>query len=399
MSGRVLLSPPDIGELEETYLLAALRSGWVAPVGPDLDAFEREVAERVGVEHAVAVSSGTAALHLALLALGVGPSHTVVVPTLTFAATANAVVYTGASPVFVDCSAETGNLDPDLLSTVLDSLARSGQPVGAVMPVDMFGSCADYASILPLCAQFGVPVVEDAAEALGARYVGRPPAAERSEARGSSGRLPASIGRPAGSFGVAGVLSFNGNKILTTSGGGMLVSDDGSLVARCRYLATQARQPVAHYEHTDIGYNYRLSNLLAALGRAQLRRLDEMMARRRYLRDGYAKLFAGADGVRILGAADESANCWLTTLIVDPAVAGWHAGDLAGYLAAGDIETRPVWKPMHLQPVFAGARAVVTGSAQRLFETGVTLPSGSALDDIQVRRVFDAIDDFLSMRR
>jgi dTDP-4-amino-4,6-dideoxygalactose transaminase len=362
--------------LEESYVLAALRSGWVAPAGPDLDAFEREVAERVGVAHAVAVSSGTAALHLALLALGVSRSSVVVVPTLTFAATANAVVYTGATPVFVDCCPATGNLSPALLSDLLRSLRREGRSVGAVLPVDLFGACADYASILPVCDEFAVPVVEDAAEALGSTY----------------------LGRCAGSFGLAAALSFNGNKIMTTSGGGMLLSDDGALVERCRYLATQARQPVVHYEHTEVGYNYRLSNVLAALGRAQLSRLDEMLSRRRLLREGYAKLFASAPGVSLLGASSDGSNCWLTTIVVDPSVAGWQASSLAAYLAARDIETRPVWKPMHLQPVFAGARSLLDGAAQRLFETGLTLPSGSSLSDEQQRRVFDAIGEFLDGR-
>ncbi|GII21213.1 DegT/DnrJ/EryC1/StrS family aminotransferase [Planosporangium mesophilum] len=373
MTGRVYLSAPDIGPLEERYLLDAVRSGWVAPLGPSVDAFEREMAERVGVAHAVALSSGTAALHLALLGLGVGPGDVVVVPTLTFAATANAVVYTGAEPVFVDCDPATGNLDAALLADTLVALRSEGRRVGAVVPVDLFGRCADYAAILPLCAEYGVPVVEDAAEALGATY------------RGAA----------AGSFGRAAVLSFNGNKIMTTSGGGMLLSDDAELAAHARYLATQARQPVVHYEHTDIGYNYRLSNLLAALGRAQLARLDEMIERRRGLRDRYAKLFAGVDGVSVLGDEDDGGNCWLTVIVVDPATAGWCAGELSAHLSERDIETRPVWKPMHLQPVFAGARSVLTGAAARLFETGLTLPSGSALDEQQIGRVCDAIAEFV----
>ncbi|HWG98681.1 MAG TPA: aminotransferase class I/II-fold pyridoxal phosphate-dependent enzyme [Pilimelia sp.] len=364
------LSPPDVGPREEEFLVAALRSGWAAPVGPDLDLFEVELARRTGVCHAVAVSSGTAALHLALLHLGVGPGDLVAVPTLTFAATANAVVYTGAEPIFVDCDPDTGNVDVELLGRLLE---RLGPRVRAVLPVDLFGRCADYTRLLPLCTAHGVPVVEDAAEALGAVHAGR----------------------PAGSFGAAGVLSFNGNKIITTSGGGALLTDDPDFAARVRYLATQARAPVPHYEHADIGYNYRLSNLLAALGRAQLSRLDEMVARRRALRDRYAKLLAPVPGVRILGDGDDGANCWLTAVVVDPERAGWHAAQLAAHLAARDIETRPVWKPMHLQPVFAGAGAWLTGAAERLFATGLTLPSGSALRPDQVGRVLDAVTDFL----
>jgi dTDP-4-amino-4,6-dideoxygalactose transaminase len=373
---RIWLSSPDVGPLEESYLVRALRSGWVAPVGPEVDAFEREVAARVGRAHAAALTSGTAGLHLALLALGAGPGDAVVVPTLTFVATANAVVYTGAEPVFVDCEPESGNLDPDLLDRALDELRRSRRRVAAVLPVDMFGSCADYGRILPIGASAGVPIIDDAAEALGA----------------------VQDGHPAGSFGRAAVLSFNGNKMITTSNGGMLVSDDQDLIARCRYLSTQARQPVTHYEHTDIGYNYRLSNVLAALGRAQLRRLDGMLERRRAHRERYAKLFSSVPGVRLLGDRDAGANCWLTSIVVDPAVAGWQAGDLAAHLGALDIETRPIWKPMHLQPVFRGARSVLSGAAEQLFTDGLALPSGSALTDRQVARVEAAIGDFLDRR-
>ncbi|WP_432834216.1 DegT/DnrJ/EryC1/StrS family aminotransferase [Dactylosporangium sp. CA-092794] len=372
MNTRIHLSAPDVSGVEERYLVNALRSGWVAPVGPDLDAFESEIARRCGVAHAVGVSSGTAALHLALLALGVGPGQAVIVPTLTFAATANAVVYTGAEPVFVDSLPGDGNVDPELVVRAAADLRREGRTVGAVVPVDLFGACADYRALDGL----GVPIVEDAAEALGASR----------------------DGRPAGSFGRVAALSFNGNKILTTSGGGMLLTGDGALAARCRHLATQAREPVAHYEHRDVGYNYRLSNVLAALGRAQLTRLDEMIARRRMLREGYLKQFAAVDGTRLLGEGDPGANCWLTTLVVDEQRAGWSAADLGAWLAARDIETRPVWKPMHAQPVFRDRRAWLTGVADRLFATGLNLPSGSGLRDDARRRVFDAISDFLGTR-
>ncbi|MCW3839613.1 aminotransferase class I/II-fold pyridoxal phosphate-dependent enzyme [Micromonospora yasonensis] len=376
MSGRIHLSPPDVGQLEESYLIRALRSGWVAPTGPEVDAFEQELAARTGTTHAVAVNSGTAGLHLALLAIGAGPGDVVIVPTLTFVATANAVRYTGAEPVFVDCEPETGNLDVTLLADLLDRLGAAGERVVAVLPVDLFGTCADYTALAPLCAAAGVPLIEDAAEALGATHQGR----------------------PAGSFGQVGVLSFNGNKIITTSGGGMLVSDDADLLARCRYLSTQARQPVIHYEHTEVGYNYRLSNLLAALGRAQLRRLDGMIARRRLLRDRYAKLFAAFPGVRLLGDGDPGTNCWLTAIVVDPEQTGWPAAELAEHLARSDIETRPVWKPMHRQPAFAGARAALTGTADRLFARGLVLPSGSALTEPQVERVFGAVEGFVHQR-
>jgi dTDP-4-amino-4,6-dideoxygalactose transaminase len=376
MSRTIHLSSPDVGPLEESYLIAALRSGWVAPVGPDLDAFEREVAARVGTGGAVAVSSGTAGLHLALLGVGVRPDDVVIVPTLTFVATAYAVRYTGARPVFVDCDPQTGNVDVALVADLIDRLAARGERVGAVVPVDLFGSCTDYTALLPVCASAGVPIVEDAAEALGATH----------------------HGRPAGSFGQAGILSFNGNKIMTTSGGGMLVSDDAALLARARHLSTQAREPTPHYEHRETGYNYRLSNLLAALGRAQLVRLDGMIARRRQLRDRYAKLFAPIPGVRLLGTEDTGSNCWLTTIVVDPERSGWPAADLAAHLAARDIETRPVWKPMHLQPAYADAECLVTGVAERLFADGLALPSGSVLNEAQIGHVLAAVDEFLTVR-
>jgi dTDP-4-amino-4,6-dideoxygalactose transaminase len=374
---RINLSAPDVGPVEESYVLDALRSGWVAPIGPQVDAFERELAARVGRAHAVALNSGTAALHLALHSVRARPGRVVVVPTLTFVATANAVTYTGAEPVFVDCDPATGNIDVELLGDVLRGLRVAGRDVAAVVPVDMLGGCADYDALLPLCAGAEIPVVEDAAEALGATYAGR----------------------SAGSFGHAGVLSFNGNKIITTSGGGVLLCDDPDLAARTRYLSTQARQPSAHYEHTEVGYNYRLSNVLAALGRAQLSRLDEMIDRRRQLRERYAKLFAAVPGVRLLGDGIAGTNCWLTAIVVDPSAAGWRNTDLATHLSRHDIETRPIWKPMHLQPVFAGAQAAVTGAAARLFDTGLTLPSGSALTEPEICRVLDTIGQFLEAPR
>ncbi len=376
MTGRIYLSAPDVGALEEEFLLDAVRSGWVAPLGPHVSAFEAELSDWSDTTHAVALSSGTAALHLALLATGVGPGQTVIVPTMTFAATANAVHYTGARPFFVDCQLSDGNLDVALLDDVLTRLIAAGHDVGAVIPVDLLGVCADYGALLPVCAEHGVPVIEDAAESLGASW----------------------HGRPAGSFGRAGVFSFNGNKIMTTSGGGMLVSNDADLVERCRYLATQARQPVVHYEHTDIGFNYRLSNLLAAVGRAQLRRLAEMIERRRQLRDRYAKLFTRATGVRLLGDDDQESNCWLTAIVVDPDEAGWCAADLAKALGTQDIETRPLWKPMHRQPVHADAGAAITGAADALFARGLTLPSGSSLSATQIDLVAETIVAFLEAR-
>ena len=356
---RIYLSAPDVGVREEELCVAALRSGWVAPLGPMVDAFEEALADRCARRYAVALSSGTAALHLALLELGAGPQDVVVVPTMTFAATANAVVYTGATPVFVDCDPHFGNLDPDLLdeSTAVARSAKVGD-VAAVIAVDLLGHCADYSQIENICESAGVPLLSDAAEALGASHAGR----------------------PAGSFGIAAILSFNGNKVISTSGGGALLTDDERLAERVRYLSTQARQPVAHYEHTEIGYNYRLSNVLAALGLAQLERLEEMLARRRRLREGYSQLFADTEGVKIFQKeCDAEDNCWLTAILVDSVAAEWKPEELSAVLTAADVESRPLWKPMHQQPVFAGARAFLRGDADRLFAAGLALPSGSAL--------------------
>lgn len=374
---RIHMSSPDVGQREEDAIVAALRSGWVAPLGPDVDAFESELAARVGVAHGVALSSGTAALHLGLLGLGVGRGDVVLTSTMTFAATANAIVYTGAEPYFIDSLRDTGNLDPDLLALALERLASAGERVAAIVPVDLLGKTVDYTAVLDVAARFGVPVLADAAESLGASHAGR----------------------AAGSFGHASVVSFNGNKVMTTSGGGMLLTDDAALADRVRYLATQARQPVVHYEHTDIGYNYRLSNLLAALGRAQLSRLDEMIARRRAVRDGYKRLFADVPGVSIFGAeGDQNDNVWLTSILIDQAVTGWAPAELSAALAADNIESRPLWKPMHLQPVFSTARGEINGTSERLFTTGLTLPSGSALSTAQVERVHAAISGFLEGR-
>lgn len=369
-SQKILMSSPDVGPLEEKYLVAAFRSGWIAPLGPDVDAFEAEMSERIGVPHAVALSSGTAALHLALVGLGVGHGDVVLTSTMTFAATANAIRYTGAAPHFVDSEPGSGNMDPELLDEALTALAARGVRPKAVVPVDLLGKAADHTRILAVCARHGVPVVCDAAESLGASH------AER----------------PAGSFGHASIVSFNGNKIMTTSGGGMLLTRDRALAERARYLATQARQPVAHYEHTDVGYNYRLSNLLAALGRAQLVRLDSMIERRRSWRRRYRDYFADVPGIEVFGGDDSADNCWLTSVLVDPGDAPTGADDLRVRLAELDVESRPLWKPMHLQPVYADASRTVNGTAERLFRTGITLPSGSALTDEQFERVEQALD-------
>lgn len=374
MTDRIYLSSPDVGELEEQAVLAAIRGGWIAPLGPEVDAFEQELSARVGVKHGIALSSGTAALHLALLSLGAGPGTVVVTSTMTFAATTNAIVYTGAEPYFVDCLPETGNIDPELLRIALERLQLEGVEVAAIVPVDLLGKAIDYTRVLQIAEQFGVPVLADAAESLGATHQGK----------------------PTGGFGAASVFSFNGNKIMTTSGGGMLMTDDDDMMQRVRHLATQARQPVVHYEHHDVGYNYRMSNLLAALGRAQLVRLDQMIARRRALRDRYKSFFDEVPGVEVFAAVDDHEdNVWLTSIMVDESVTGWLPAELALALSEQNIESRPIWKPMHLQPVFSHLRGEITGASERLFQRGLTLPSGSVLDAAQQQRVFDVLDGFV----
>jgi dTDP-4-amino-4,6-dideoxygalactose transaminase len=303
---------------------------------------------------------------------------------MTFAATANAITYTGATPVFVD-SDDSGNVDPQLLEKALDDQLARGADVSAIVPVDLIGKVADHAAIAALAERHGLPVLVDAAESLGARRAGR----------------------AAGQDGVAAIVSFNGNKIMTTSGGSALLCDDPDIAARTRYLATQARQPVPHYEHVDIGYNYRMSNLLAALGRAQLERLPAMLERRRARRLGYVELFDAVAGVELFGGEDgrdvpaggDHDNFWLTSVLVDPSVSGWTADDLREHLAAEDIEARPLWKPMHLQPVFSHCPAYVNGRSERFFRTGLSLPSGSARGDEQFARVLGSIRTFLGARR
>jgi dTDP-4-amino-4,6-dideoxygalactose transaminase len=367
---RIYLSPPDVTDIERKLLLEAFDSNWVAPVGPDLDAFEAQVAELLGVRHAVALSSGTAALHLALIAAGVRRGDTVLVPSFTFAATANAVMYLGARPVFLDSTTESWNVDPDLVAEELRGRAARGQLPRAVVTVDMYGQCADYDPLLAACDRYGVALIEDAAEALGAFY----------------------RGRAAGSFGLAGVLSFNGNKIVTTGGGGMLVTDDGRVATQARHLATQAREPAPHYEHRVVGYNYRLSNLLAAVGRGQLQRLDDLIAARRATARYYRAGLGDLPGLTFMPVAEYGTpNWWLNCLLVDADTFGAGRDHILDQLARHDIEARPTWKPMHLQPVFQDC--VMRGGAVSadLFRRGLCLPSGSSLTDSDRERIVDAV--------
>ena len=369
MTERIPLSLADISDAEEQAVVRAIRSGWVAPLGPEVDAFEAEIAERVGAKHALALASGTAALHLGLIHLGARPGTHVVTSSMTFAATANAIAYTGATPVFVDAQASDANVDTALMLQAVRDLQAKGETVVAAVPVDLFGRACDYEALEPGLAELGVPLLCDAAESLGARLGDR----------------------AAGSFGVASAFSFNGNKIMTTSGGGMLVSDDEALINHARKLSTQAREPVPWYEHTEHGYNYRLSNILAAIGRAQLRRLDDLIGRRRAIRLRYVEALHGLEGVRVLGSEDDAHfdNCWLTSVIVDRP--NFDVDRVQSTLSDQGIEARHLWKPMHLQPVFADAPMVGGGVSEKLFRTGLNLPSSSTMSDEQQERVIDAL--------
>ena len=367
---RIYLSPPDVSDVERRLLIEAFDSNWIAPLGPDVDAFEVEIAEYLGVSSAVALTSGTAALHLALLTLDVGAGDDVLVPTFTFAATANAVVYVGARPVLIDSDPDTWNIDPALVEDELEERARTDRLPSAVVAVYLYGRCADWDAIQSVCDCYGVPVIDDAAEALGAGYKGR----------------------CAGAFGACGVLSFNGNKLMTTGGGGMLVSDRRDVIDRVRHLATQARDPAPHYEHSEIGFNYRLSNLLAAVGRGQLRRLPEMVQRRREINRRYRQALADVPGITFMPAlADSDPNYWLTVMTLDSHQYNASPEEVRKHLEHLDIEGRPAWKPMHLQPAFAASPVRGGRVAEEIFRTGLCLPSGSSMSDDDVDRVANAV--------
>lgn len=369
------MSSPDVTLLEEQSLVDAIRSGWIAPLGPDVNAFEAEVAEYVGTSYGVALNSGTSALHLALLAWHIGLGDYIPTSTMTFAATANAISYTGATPVFVDSNPATGNIDPYLLDEAITSLKFDGKSVPAILPVDLLGKCADYTLLARIARKHNVKILSDSAESLGA----------------SHGNIAA------GSFGDAAILSFNGNKVMTTSGGGMFLTKDKGLADRVRFLSTQAREPAIHYEHKEVGYNYRMSNLLAALGRAQLKRLDDMIGRRRAMRDLYANMFASVDGVEIFGREnDHKDNCWLTAVLIDQSVTGWAPARLFDALNEAEIESRPLWKPMHMQPIYADRPNFLNGVSETLFKTGMTLPSGSALTKHQICHIEETLNGFLA---
>jgi pyridoxal phosphate-dependent aminotransferase EpsN len=378
MNPRIYLSPPHLGNEERNFVKEAFDSNWVAPLGPHVDAFEKEICARTGAAAACALSSGTAAIHLALRILDVRPGDFVVCPSLTFAATANPVLYQGASPVFVDSERRSWNLDPVRLDEALGDQEKAGHPAKAVLSVDLLGQCADYAALNEVCAAHNVPLVQDAAEALGATWQGT----------------------AAGRQGFAGIFSFNGNKIITTSGGGMLISDDVEFIARARFLATQARDPAPHYQHSTYGYNYRLSNVLAGIGRGQLQRLDERVAARRANFDFYEQALGGIPGVSFMPEAPWGrSNRWLTHIQIDPALAGTTREALCQALADENIESRPLWKPLHQQPVFRDARMYGGSVAAELFERGLSLPSGSALTREELERITTILQNAIPASR
>ncbi|MEO6243799.1 MAG: aminotransferase class I/II-fold pyridoxal phosphate-dependent enzyme [Opitutaceae bacterium] len=363
---RVYLSSPHMGGDELRLVTEAFASNWIAPLGPDVDAFEREFAERVGSAYAAALSSGTAALHLAMRWLNLQPDDEVICPTLTFSATINPILYERAKPVFVDCEERSWNMAPALLAEAVEDRIRRGRRPKAVVLVHLYGQSADIAPIAATCAHHGIPLIEDAAEALGATYGDKAP----------------------GAFGLCGVHSFNGNKIITTSGGGMLVSNEAQLIEKARYWATQSRDPAPHYQHSELGFNYRMSNVLAAIGRGQLRVLDERVMARRANADFYQQALAGVPGIRFMPEAPWGRSTrWLTCIQVEPEVYGADREVLRLALETENIEARPVWKPMHLQPVFAGCETYGGGVAERLFACGLCLPSGSNLHPADLERV------------
>ena len=368
---RIYLSPPHLSGNELAYVTDAIKSNWIAPAGPDLSAFETAIAKTAGVRYAAAVSSCTAAIHLCLRALNVAQGDTVFCSDLTFAGSCNPIMYQNAEPVFIDSEEESSNMSPEALKRAFEWAEANGKFPKAVIAVDLYGQPCRFDEIASLCRQYGTALIEDAAEALGASY----------------------RGKPCGSFGELGVYSFNGNKIITTSGGGMVVSNDGETIKRIKYLSTQAKLPVYYYEHTEIGYNYRMSNICAALGRAQLEGLPSKIARRREIYETYRENFRRLPVKMLPVFRDGEPNYWLSVFLIDDKSKVTPL-DIITALDKNNIESRPVWKPMHLQPVYQGKMFFPHNSAcvsEKLFQKGVCLPSGSSLTEEEQRRVADIV--------
>lgn len=373
-SSRIFLSPPHMSGREQEYINEAFATNWIAPLGPQVDAFEKELAAYVGTKGAVALSSGTAAIHLALRLLGVGRGDIVFCSSLTFIASVNPALYLGAIPVFIDAEPSSWNMSPVALHRAFLTAKENGQLPKAVIVVNLYGQSADMEPILNICNEYGVPLVEDAAESLGATYKGK----------------------MSGSYGKFGIFSFNGNKIITTSGGGMLVGDDLEALAKARFWATQARDAAPWYQHSQMGYNYRLSNVLAAIGRGQLEVLDKRIEARRRVFDRYYDAIASIDGISFMPEADFGrANRWLTVMTIDKERLGITPLDVINALEDENIEARLVWKPMHLQPLFAECKYYTheegLSVADELFAKGICLPSGSAMTVEEQERVIEVV--------
>jgi len=376
---KIWLSSPHMGNREQEYVREAFETNWIAPLGPHVDGFERDLAAYTGAGHVAALSSGTAALHLALILLGVERGDEVICQSMTFSASANPIVYQGATPVFVDSEADTWNMDPALLEEAIkDRMARGTKPK-AIIPVHLYGMPAKMDEIMAIAAAYDIPVVEDAAEALGSSYKDQ----------------------ACGTFGQLGVLSFNGNKIITTSGGGALTGNDEQLIKKARFLATQARDAAPHYQHSQIGYNYRMSNVCAGIGRGQMEVLNERVAQRRANHEYYLNQLGDLPGITfVMEPEGFYSNRWLTTILINPAESnGTTREDLRIALEKENIESRPVWKPMHLQPVFDTAPAYVNGTAEKLFDQGLCLPSGSNLTQNDLDRVINIFNEVMQPQK
>ncbi|MBL4756922.1 MAG: aminotransferase class I/II-fold pyridoxal phosphate-dependent enzyme [Rhizobiales bacterium] len=367
---KIFLSPPDISGRERVLVDEVFDSNFIAPAGEMLTRFENDMCAYTGIKHAVALSSGTAALHLALRIAGIGPGDEVWTSSMTFIGGASPIIYLGAVPVFFDLSPDSWTIDCDLLEENLKEAAHSGKLPKAIVPTDLYGQSCDLDRLVDLSAQFDVPIIADSAEALGAFFKGR----------------------HAGKGTHSAILSFNGNKIITTSGGGMLLSDDPKTIEYARKLSTQAREPVVHYEHTEIGYNYRMSNVCAAIGVGQLEQIEEKITKRRAIFERYVEAFSKFQGVGFMPEPkDRRSSRWLTCLTIDPDMQDARLDNILSVCDAAQIEVRPLWKPMHMQPVFANTRFVGSGFCERLFATGLCLPSGSALSGQDQDRVIDII--------
>lgn len=378
---RIYLSPPHLSGNEIKYIQEAIDTNWIAPLGPNVDAFEKEIAQYTGANEAVAVSSGTAAIHLALTLLDVQKGDTVFCSSLTFVASANPILYQGAEPIFIDSEPETWNMSPEALERAFAEAARERKLPKAVIVVNLYGQSAKMDEILAICNSYDVPIIEDAAESLGSSYKGK----------------------PSGTFGKYGVFSFNGNKIITTSGGGMLISDDTKSLERARFLATQSRDPAPHYQHSELGYNYRMSNILAGIGRGQLGVIEKRVIARRLIFFHYFQELSNIPGIEFMPELENTlSNRWLTALTLDEETAGISSAVLLKSLADENIEARPVWKPLHLQPLFKNMKYYShkedQSVSEKLFLSGICLPSGSNLTEEELTRVTECMKNTMRIK-